>query len=91
VPIFAIAQDLLRIGVGATLLMGLGTTLTVAAAATVAVAVAGHHWLPGWKPRRRELERSRYGGVGVTAPAGIIRRTMLAGCTERERLWMFTG
>jgi nickel/cobalt exporter len=40
VLIFALAQDLLWTGVGATLIMGLGTAMTVAAIATLAVLCA---------------------------------------------------
>jgi nickel/cobalt exporter len=41
VLVFALAQGILLIGVGATLVMGLGTALTVTLIATLAVAARG--------------------------------------------------
>ena len=91
VLVFALAQDLLWTGVGATLIMGLGTALTVAGIATVAVGarqaasrIAAAQ--AGWGMlSMRAIE------VGASVLMVAFGALLLAGYMASEQLWMFTG
>ncbi|WP_213773666.1 nickel/cobalt transporter [Bradyrhizobium sp. dw_78] len=91
VLIFALAQDLLWTGIGATLIMGLGTAITVAAIATVAV---------GARQIASRIAQTRSGfgmlamrAIEVCASVLIVAfgALLLAGYMASEQLWMFTG
>ncbi len=91
VLIFALAQDLLWTGVGATLIMGLGTAATVAAIATLAVSARG---LASRFARTRAglgmlaMRAIEAGAAALIVAFGLL---LLAGYMASEQLWMFTG
>jgi nickel/cobalt exporter len=91
VLIFALAQDLLWTGVGATLIMGLGTAMTVAAIATLAVCA---------RQLANRVSKARAGfgmlamraiEVGAAVLIVAFGGLLLAGYMASEQLWMFTG
>ena len=91
VLIFALAQDLFWVGIGATLIMGLGTAVTVSAMATLSVAARQ-------VASRIAEARSRTGmlalqviEVGASALIVAFGGLLLAGFLATEQLWMFTG
>lgn len=90
VLIFALAQDLLWTGVGATLIMGLGTAITVAAIATAAVSARGLASRVVRKQAGLGMLAMRAIEVGAAALIVAFGILLLAGYMASEQLWMFT-
>jgi len=91
VLIFALAQDLLWTGIGATLIMGLGTAATVAAIATVAVSARGLASRVAQTRAGLGMLAMRAIEVGAAALIVGFGAMLFAGYMASEQLWMFTG
>jgi nickel/cobalt exporter len=91
VLIFALAQDLIWTGIGATLIMGLGTAATVAAIATVAVSARGLASRVAGTQAGLGLLAMRAIEVGAAALIVAFGALLLAGYMASEQLWIFTG
>ena len=91
VLIFALSQDLLWTGAGATLIMGLGTALTVAAIATLAVSARGAASRIAGTRAGLGMLAMRAIEVGAAALIVAFGVLLLAGYMASEQLWMFTG
>jgi len=91
VLIFALAQDLLWTGIGATLVMGLGTAVTVAAIATLTVAARQLASRMAGTRSRMGMLAMQVMEVGASALIVAFGSLLLAGYLASEQLWMFTG
>jgi nickel/cobalt exporter len=91
VLIFALSQDLLWTGVGATMIMGLGTALTVAAIATLAVSARGLASRIAGTRAGLGMLAMRAIEVGAAALIVAFGLLLLAGYMASEQLWMFAG
>ncbi len=91
VLIFALAQDMVWTGVGATLMMGLGTAMTVAAIATLALSareVASRIAKSRAGLGMLAMRAIETGAAALIVAFGIL---LLVGYMASEQLWMFTA